>query len=82
MMVVSRGRLLSKGGFLLIVGTLAGDRADAGGAELSEGLGELVAQPLVVLGQFPVAGGGGLQPGPCQLSRPSPGRLSSSQGVS
>ena len=30
MMAVSRGRLLSKGGFLLIVGTLARDRADAG----------------------------------------------------
>src|SRR5271154_4096569 len=62
MVMVSRSQLLAKGGFLLIVGTLARVGADAGGAELSEGLGELVAQPLIVLGQFPVAGGGGLQP--------------------
>ena len=46
----------------MMVGGWPGIGADAGGAELSEGLGELVAQPLVVLGQFPVAGGGGLQP--------------------
>ena len=62
MVVVSEGRLLSEGGFPLIVGTLARIEADAGSAELSEGLGELVAQLLVVLGQFPVAGGGGFQP--------------------
>ena len=42
--------MLAKGSFLLIVGTLAGVGSDAGGAELSEGLGELVAQPLIVLG--------------------------------
>lgn len=36
--------------------------ADADRAELSEGLGELVAQPLIVLGRFPVASGGGLHP--------------------
>jgi len=52
MAVVSRGRLLSKGGFPLIAGMLAGVGADAGGVELPEGLGELVAQPLIVLGQF------------------------------
>jgi hypothetical protein len=44
------------------LGRWSGIGADAGGAELSERLGELVAQPLIVLSQFPVAGGGGLQP--------------------
>ena len=62
MAVVSRGRLLSKGSFPLIAWTRSGIGVDAGGAVLSGGLGGLVAQPLVVLGQFPVAGGGGLQP--------------------
>ena len=62
MIMVSRSQLLAKGSFFLIVGTLARVGADAGGAELSEGLGEPVAQPLIVLGRFPVAGGGGLQP--------------------
>ena len=45
-----------------MAGALARGWADPGGAELSEGLGELVAQPLVVLGQFPVAGVDGFQP--------------------
>ena len=44
---------------MFLITTLTGHR---GGAELSERLGELVAQPLIVLGQFPVAGRGGLQP--------------------
>jgi hypothetical protein len=39
------------------LGRWTGIGAEAGGAELSESLGELVAQPLIVLGQFPVAGG-------------------------
>ena len=39
----------------MTAGTLARDRDDPGGAELCEGLGELVAPPLIVLGQFPVA---------------------------
>jgi hypothetical protein len=42
------------------LGRWPGIGADAGGAELAERLGELVAQPLIVLGQFPVAGGAGL----------------------
>jgi hypothetical protein len=41
---------------------IAGVEADADGTELPKGLGELAAQPLIVLGQFPVAGRGGLQP--------------------
>jgi len=44
------------------LGRWPGIWADAGGAELSEGSGELVAQLLVVLGQFPVAGIDGFQP--------------------
>jgi len=44
------------------LGRWPGIGADPGGAELAEGLGELAAQPLIVLSQFPVAGGGGLQP--------------------
>jgi hypothetical protein len=55
MVVVSRGRLLPEGSFPLIAGRGSGIGADAGGAVLSEGLGELAAQPLIVLGQFPVA---------------------------
>jgi hypothetical protein len=56
MPVVSRGRLLSDGEVAGWPGCWLGGWADAGGAELSEGLSELMAQPLVVLGQFPVAG--------------------------
>lgn len=59
MMVVSRGGLLSKGGFLLIVGTLARDRGGCRRRGAAGRLGELAAQPLIVLGQVPVAGGGG-----------------------
>ena len=62
MVMVSRGRLLSKGSFPLIGWNTVRIGADAGGAVLSGGLGGLVAQPLIVLGQFPVEGGGGLQP--------------------
>jgi len=64
MVVASRGRLLSKDSFPLIVGRLVRIGADADGAELAEGLGELAAQPLIVLGQFPVAGGGTPEPPP------------------
>ena len=46
--MVSRSQSLAKSSFVLIVGTLAWVGADAGGAELPEGLGELVAQPLIV----------------------------------
>jgi hypothetical protein len=54
--------MATRAAFPLIAGTLAGAGADAGGTELPEGLGELAVQPLIVLGHFPVAGGGGLQP--------------------
>ena len=62
MPVGGRGFLLLKGDVARMARVLARGWAGAGGAELSEGLSELVAQPLVVLGQFAVAGVGSFQP--------------------
>jgi hypothetical protein len=42
-----------------VIGGLAGVSGDA---ELAEGMGEVAAQPLIVLAEFPVAGVGGFEP--------------------
>lgn len=57
-----QGRIVIEGQLSLDRLVAVRDRVDAGGAVLSGDLGGLVAQPLAVLGQFPGAGGGGLQP--------------------